>query len=85
MDPASDTDPAVERRQIELLRRMPLERKLAQVALLNARTTALALADIRRRHPGATDRELRLRFASRRMDPAILRRAFGWDVAVHGY
>jgi hypothetical protein len=80
-----DTDPVVGQLQIAMLRTMPPWRKLEQVALLTARTTALALADIHRHHPNASDRELRLRLASRRMDPDLLREAFGWDVDIHGY
>jgi hypothetical protein len=84
-DGAVDTDPKVEQLQIAALRGMPPWRKLEQVGALTERTAALALTDIRRRHPHASDRELRLRLASRRMDPALLRAAFGWDVAAHGY
>jgi hypothetical protein len=43
------------------------------------------MMDIRRRHPHADERELRLRLASRTMDPELLKRAFGWDVKVEGY
>jgi hypothetical protein len=82
---AVDTDPKVAQLPIAALRRLPPWRKLEQVVALTERTTVLALADIRRRHPHASDRELRLRLASRRMDPALLRAAFGWDVAVQGY
>jgi hypothetical protein len=36
-------------------------------------------------HPNAGERELRLRLASRTLDPDLLKRAFGWDVRVEGY
>ena len=45
----------------------------------------LALVDIRRRHPGADEREQRLRLASRWIEPELMRDAFGWDVREHGY
>jgi len=80
-----DTSPEVRRKMVELYRAMPGWRKIARVQELNRRTTALALSDIRRRHPDASERELRLRLASRRMEPALLRRHFGWDVRVEGY
>lgn len=82
---AHDTNPAVERILVEGFRRMPGWRKLQRVAELNALTRSLALADIRRRHPVASERELRLRLASRLLDPALLRERFGWRVEREGY
>jgi hypothetical protein len=46
---------------------------------------ALALADIRRRHPNASDRECALRLASRHISADLMRKAFGWDPDVEGY
>ena len=47
--------------------------------------TGEALVDIRKRHPNAGTRELRLRLASRRLDPEIMTRVYGWDPRVEGY
>jgi hypothetical protein len=80
-----DTTPEVWRELAQRYRAMPAWRKIASVRQLNRRTTALALADIRQKHPDADERELRLRLASRRIDPELLRRGFGWDVKVRGY
>jgi hypothetical protein len=80
-----DTTPEVWQELAKRYRAMPIWRKVATVRELNRRTTALALADIRRKHPAADERELRLRLASRRIDPDLLRRHFGWDVRVQGY
>jgi hypothetical protein len=85
LDPTRDTDPAAERLLIEAYRAMPPWRKIKIVQDLNRATAALAIADIRRRHPSANEREVLLRLASRRIDPELLRRHFGWDVRVQGY
>jgi hypothetical protein len=52
---------------------------------LTATTHQLALADIRRCHPNADEREQRLRLVSRWLDAAMMRRVFGWDPDVMGY
>jgi hypothetical protein len=39
----------------------------------------LARADVGRRHPDADEREVRLRVASRYLDPDLIRKAFDWD------
>lgn len=85
MDATNDTSPAAERILIEGLRRMPAWRKLRRVAELNALTRSLAVADIRRHHPNADEREVRFRLAARLIDPALLRERCGWDVDREGY
>ncbi len=45
----------------------------------------LVLADVRRRHPLADERECLLRAAARRLDPELMRRAVGWDPREEGY
>lgn len=81
----NDTHPAIHAMRIEAYRRMTPAQKLEIVCALNDTVKALALADIRRRHPHADERELMLRLASRSLPPDLLRNAFGWDVAVEGY
>jgi len=83
--PLSDTSPEAERVLIDLYRRMPPSRKLKQVLDLNRTVELLALANIRRRHPDAGERELRLRLGSRWLDRETMRRVFGWDPEVEGY
>ena len=80
-----DTTPEARRFLIEGYRRMPGWRKIQQVRTLNRRGTGLALSSIRQRHPDADEREQRLRLASRRIGPDLLRRCFDWDVRVRGY
>jgi hypothetical protein len=62
----------------------PIE-KLERVRAMTAAVQQLALADIRRRHPTADDREQLLRLASRWIEPELMFRAFGWDVQAQGY
>jgi len=86
MKPLSlDTSPEAERVLIEGYRKMPAWQKLQQVQELNQLVQQLALLDIRRRHPHASERELQLRLASRWLEPELMRRAFGWDPEVEGY
>jgi hypothetical protein len=83
--PADDTDPVIKALLIEGYRRMSPGEKLERVCALNRALQELALADIRRRHPGAGERELALRLASRWLDADLMFRAFGWDVRKAGY
>lgn len=41
--------------------------------------TALQTAEIRRLYPDASDREVFLRAAARRLGPELVRKAYGWD------
>ncbi len=80
-----DTDPAVEAMLIEGFRRMSPAQNLERVRALNQTVQALALADIRRRHPDADEREQALRLASRWIEPELMVRAFAWDIRKVGY
>lgn len=53
--------------------------RLARVASLTALVHRGALSMLRRRHPGESERELRLRLAARYIDPATMQAAFGWS------
>lgn len=75
-----DTAPEVEALQVRIWRSMsPLEK-----ARLISRSTrgvmALALAGLRRRHPDANERELRIRMAEKTLGERLTRRAYP-DVA----
>jgi hypothetical protein len=86
MKPISiDTPPEIEKLLIEGYRRMPDWRKLHCIAELNAGIRAMQRAEIRRRYPQADERELRLRLASRWIEPELMRCAFGWDPEQEGY
>lgn len=81
----NDTRPAAEKKMIELLRQMTPTAKIERVRSLNQMLELLALADIRRRHPEADERECFLRVASRRLPADIMRKVYGWDPDVKGY
>jgi hypothetical protein len=85
VDPADDTSPVVKAMLIEGYRKMSPSEKIDRVRSLTLAVQELALADIRRRHPEADSREQALRLASRRMEPALMLRAFDWDVRTAGY
>lgn len=81
----SDTHPEAEKRLIEGYRAMTPAQKWQGVQSLNRTLENLARADVRRRHPDADEREVRLRVASRRLPADLMRRAFGWDPDREGY
>ncbi len=59
--------------------------KAERVAELIRACDELALAGIRERHPGASERELQLRLASFRLPREVMIRLFDWDPAREGY
>lgn len=85
MSEPNDTHPAVEAMIVEGYRRMSPAQKLERVAALTRALDELALSDVRRRFPEASEREQALRVASRRLDADTMRRAFGWDPDSEGY
>lgn len=80
-----DTPLHIKRVLIEGYRRMTPAQKRNGICELNRTLEQLAEADIRRRYPDATDREVRLRVASRRIPADLMRKAFGWNPDVEGY
>jgi hypothetical protein len=82
---SEDTSEEVERIQIEAWRTRTPAENLARMVAMTRRIQEIQLAEIRRRHPHADARELKMRLASRRLDPDLMRRAFGWDPDVEGY
>jgi hypothetical protein len=82
---ANDTSPDIEALRVEAYRRMSPAEKVECVRALNQSVQQLALADIKRRHPHAGERELHLRLASRWIPRDLMVQAFGWDVGDRGY
>jgi hypothetical protein len=80
----SDTPPKVERMMLELWRRATAVQKLARMFGMGRMINELARAEVRRRHPEASPREIDLRLASRTLPRETMIRAFGWDPALHG-
>ena len=82
---SEDTSEEVERILIEAWRRWTPAEKLARMMAMTRRIQEVQLAEIKRRHPDAGEWELKMRLASRRLEPELMRRAFGWDPDVEGY
>lgn len=80
-----DTSHEAEKVMIEGYRKMPVWRKLQQVREMTRLVYELAMNDVRRNYPQADERELKLRLASRWLDPELMRKAFGWDPEKEGY
>ena len=82
---SSDTSPEVERIMIEGYRKMSAWKKLKQVGEISQLVRQLAMNDIHRRYPMADDREMKLRLASRWLEPELMKKAFAWDPEKEGY
>jgi len=74
----SDTSPEALRVFIDLHRQMPAGDKAARVLDLTAMLYHLSLEDVRRCYPKASDHEVFLRMAARRLGPDLMLRAYGW-------
>jgi 2-iminoacetate synthase ThiH len=79
-----DTSPEVERFLLDAYRKMSGAEKIARVRALNSATIALALANIRKQHPDASEREVLLRLAVRRYGADFVREHLGWDAEKEG-
>ena len=75
----SDTDEKTEQVLIELLRAAPAWKKLEQVEELTETSRQLALSGLRKRHPQASEQELRLRLAVLLFGYETVIRAYGRD------
>lgn len=74
-----DTSYEAERFQIDRLRCLTLPERLALLDSLIRLTDRLSRAGILMRYPEAGEREIGLRSASLRLDPELMRAAYGWD------
>lgn len=80
-----DTSSDAEEVLVKLLTTAPVWKRLKMVADLNESLQALAMADLRRRHPQATEQELKKRLAARLLQREEVIAAFGWDPEIEGY
>jgi hypothetical protein len=86
MQPLSpDTTPEAQQKQFELLRRLPVRKRLALTCELIQATRKLMLADLRRRFPRATEEELRRRLIARLLTRDEVIRAYGFDPGEEAY
>ena len=72
-----DTHPIAERVQIDLMRATPVWRKMDLLAQLNQTARLFALSGLRRRHPGATEQEIRRRLADLVLGAELAERVYG--------
>ncbi|MEX1247764.1 MAG: hypothetical protein WEA61_04735 [Anaerolineales bacterium] len=73
----ADTHPDMEALQIRLLRRATPERKMRMLAAMNAAARKLAMAGLRRRHPQASESELRRRLAGLLLGEELATKVYG--------
>lgn len=81
----SDTEPEAQRIRFELMRKMPVWKRLALTCELIQATRMLMLADLRRRFPKATEEELRRRLIARLLTRDEVIAAYGFDPEKEGY
>lgn len=74
---AEDSSQASEQIEIDLLRHMPVWRKLQLTGAMNQMVRTLALCGIRRRYPTASEPELRRRLADIQLGPELALRVYG--------
>lgn len=77
---SSDTDPRIEKIQIELLRKMPPERKLHMVAQMNQTVQSFMMAGLRERNPNLPTEALRTMFAELLLGKQLAERVLTYHV-----
>ena len=75
----SDTDPRALEVFLDLQRRLSADRKIALVFQMTETVIRLSEENERKLHPEASDREIFLRAAARRLGRETMIRAYGWD------
>lgn len=80
-----DTDTEIRQVMINLARQSPVWKKFAQVSATTEGCLALARAGIKRRHPNATEQEIRLRLAAIMLGRETVKEVYGWDPDVEGF
>jgi len=73
----TDTHPDVERKQFELLRSIPVARKLVMAADLNQAAIEMALSGLRAQYPGENPARLRRRLADRLLGKELAEIVYG--------
>jgi hypothetical protein len=71
-----DTSQEAEGRQIEIWRAMSTIEKAQLMSRMTIAVQELALAGIRERHPGASEREVFLRLAVFKLGPELVRKVY---------
>ena len=82
---SADTSLAAEAVLIEHYRGLEVHERIAIALDLTRMADEIALEGIRERHPGAPEREQRLRLAALKYGRELVLKAFGWDPQVEGW
>ena len=80
----ADTLPEAQRMQIMLWREMSTLDTARVIGTISSRVQELSLAGIRRRHPSASERECRLRYALLTLGRSLALRAYPEAETLHG-
>ena len=75
---SADTDREADELLFRLYRQAGPIGRLRKASAIGAGLEALALVELRRRHPDEPEARLRLRLAARRLPRTLLLEAFGW-------
>lgn len=75
----ADTSSEAFEKMIELMRAMPPDRKLAMALGMSEMLMRLSEAGVRQLYPNASEREVFLRAAARRLGRDTVIRVYGWD------
>jgi len=84
-DAAVDTPGEVMDLVVDRWRAMSVADKLGAVAVLNRACVQLSESGVRRRHPDATDDEVRHRVFALRLGRDLMVDVYGWDPVVEGW
>lgn len=76
---SDDTSIEADMVQVEIWRAMPPVEKMRVWAAMQVAVQQIAEAGIRRRHPGASEREVFLRRVSLSLDADTMLKVYGWD------
>jgi hypothetical protein len=79
-----DTDDKTLRVWTEVTRRLSPSQKVNQLFELCEALESLQRAGVRKMHPDASEREVFLRVAERRLGPELMRKAYGWKAKSAG-
>lgn len=75
---SADTDPRIEKTQIELLRKVSPERKFQMVAQMNYTLRAFMMAGLKQRNPQASPETLRRKLADLLLGEELAQKVFAY-------
>jgi hypothetical protein len=82
--PYQDTTPEALEVWLDLLRKMPAEEKIPRMFGLTRFARKMSESGVRSQFPQASEREVFLRVAARRLSREQMMQVYGWDPKEHG-